>query len=346
MKTHYVWIIFAAVLVLPLGSMAASNATTRRLLDPSLRGIMTTPIGTVSSTGKIRNDKVLVPIQEKMDPRRIQVAVRDGGRLRVTTNNIERTATETNIALEAGKLSFVKFSERSGQNLSTNKVYLDGVAMLPLSAGRVLSARMFMLLSKNAMRWDPKSSVYTNTLMVGIDADGPEILERIKTQMVALAQADVDLDSELVQIDLSGGNGIRRIGVWLGSYKAMGSVTAISEFGEARISIPVERFGLGGMIGLILPGPLLFAAVIGGAIGGLLRAAQKKFKRLPWLVCEGILVGIVVVAALSAGFQLGNVGSSMVAKAVGVFAVAALSGFVGAVLLDKLAKQFSPGKDS
>ena len=346
MKTHYVWIIFAAVLVLPLGSMAASNATTRRLLDPSLRRVMTTPVGTVSSTGRIRNDKVLVPIQSKVDPRRIQVAVRDGEQVRITTNNVERTATETNLALELGKLSFVKYADSSGQDLSTNKVYLDGVAILPLSATRVIKARMFMLLGRNSMYWEPECSLYTNTLLIGIETTEPDIRQHLKTQKVDLALADVQLGSPFVEINVGQGEATRTVGMWSRDYRDNPALTAFSEFGEARISFPMERFGVGKMIGLIMPGHLLVAAVIGGAIGGLLRAAQKKFKRLPWLVCEGILVGIVVVAALSAGFQLGNVGSNMVAKAVGVFAVAALAGFVGAVLLDKLAKQFSPGKDS
>ena len=325
-------------------SMAASNAAVARPFSPARLRAVTTPVGTVSTTGKLRNDKVLVPVNEKFGAREVQVAVREGGQMRVAPNSVERSTAQTNLALEKGKLNFVKFADRSAEKLGTNKVYMDGTAILPVSATQVFSAKLFMLLGQKSMRWNPKTSTYTNELIIGIEADSPEIAARLASQTVLLTDADVELQSSRVQIDQPGNSGSRSVGMSLGAYQSTGAVTAVSDFGEARISFPVERFGVESTLALILPGPLLVIAVLGGAIGGLLRAAQKRFKRLPWLVCEGILVAIVVVAALSAGFQLGQVGSSMVAKAVGVFAVAAISGFVGAILLDRLAKQFTSAK--
>jgi hypothetical protein len=337
------WLVLITVTALDRG-MAASNPAVARPFSPTMLRAVTTPVGTMSTTGRLRNDKVLVPVNEKFGARQVQVAVREGGQMRVTPNSIERSAGQTNLALEKGKLSFVKFTDRSAEKLGTSKVYLEGTAILPVSATQVFSAKLFMLLGQKTMRWNPKSSAYTNELIIGIEADSPEIAARLASQTVLLTDADVELQSSRVQIDQPGRSGSRSVGMSLATYQSTGAVTAVSDFGEARILIPVEHFGVGNTLALILPGPLLVIAVVGGAIGGLLRSAQKKFKRLPWLICEGILVAIVIVAALSAGFQLGQVGSNMVAKAVGVFAVAAISGFVGAILLDKLAKQFTSAK--
>jgi len=326
-----------------LEAATATNTAARLAVSPAAVRLTAASLATVASTGRLRNDKVLVPITfNKVPLHDMQVMVKEAGNFKVATNAVERSGGATNLVLQRNALYFLK--EKSpvadSARLSTNKNYFPGMAVVTVSDTQVLSAQLFLRLSKNAMRWNPNANAYTNSLTIGIDGpDAPALKSRLLPHTVLLTDAQMEMDSSRVVVTNFGTTGSYEVGIWLPTSRREARVTAVSDFGERTVTVPVERLGIVGMIELILPIPFLFAAAIGGAIGGVLRASQKKFKRWPWQICEGILVAVVIVTALSAGFQFGSLTGSMVGKAVGVFAVAAICGYTGAALLDKLAKQ-------
>jgi len=339
---------FCAILALTfaiaeLGAATATNTAARLAGSPAAVRLTATSLATVASTGSLRNDRVLVPITFNRIPlHEMQVMVKEAGHFKVAANAVEHSAGATNLVLQRNVLYFLKEKSPApdGARLSTNKNYFPGVAVVTVSDTQVLSAQLFLRLSKNAMRWNPKANAYTNSLTIGIDGpDAPALKSRLLPHTVLLTDAQMEMDSSRVVVTNFGTAGSYEVGIWLPASRRQVSVTAVSDFGERTVTVPVERLGVVGMVELILPIPFLFAAAIGGAIGGVLRASQKKFKRWLWQICEGILMAVVIVAALSAGFQLGSLSGSMVGKAVGVFAVAAICGYTGAALLDKLAKQ-------
>ncbi|HKS35562.1 MAG TPA: hypothetical protein VJW76_00130 [Verrucomicrobiae bacterium] len=335
--------------VAELEAATATNTAARLAVSPAAVRLTAASLATVASTGRLRNDRVLVPITfNKVPLHEMQVMVKEAGNFKVATNAVERSGEATNLVLQRNALYFLK--EKSpipgAAKLSTNKNYFPGVAIVTISDTQVLSAQLFLRLSKNAMRWNAGANAYTNSLTIGIDGpDTPALKSKLLPHTVLLTDAQMEMDSSRVVVTNFGTTGSHEVGLWLPRSRSEASVTAVSDFGERTVTVPVERLGVVGMIELILPIPFLFAAAIGGAIGGILRASQKKFKRWPWQICEGILVATVIVAALSAGFQLGSLTGSMVGKAVGVFAVAAICGYTGAALLDRLAKQVTnPGE--
>lgn len=115
----------------------------------------------------------------------------------------------------------------------------------------------------------------------------------------------------------------------------------IADYYDVSIDLPQTfyRFGLSGMINLVFPMTFLFATVAGRCSGGTLRLfklRRKKRAEWYWLIPEGVLVGLVVVAALSAGLgnATGILSPTVVGNEVGAFAIAALSGFLGTSALD------------
>lgn len=344
--------IFFVALTLAAASLeaaTATNAAARLAVSPAAARLAATSLATVASTGRLRNDKVLVPITfNKIPLRELQVMTREGGNFKVATNAVEHFGGATNLVLQRNTLYFLK--EKSpvadAARLSTNKNYFPGVAVVSVSDTQVLTAQLFLRLSKNAMRWSPKANAYTNLLTIGIDGpDTPALRSRLLPHTVLLTDAQVEMDSSRVVVTNFGTSGSHDVGIWLPASRSEASVTAVSDFGEKTVTIPVEKLGVVGMIELILPIPFLFAAAVGGAIGGLLRASQKRFKHWQWQICEGVLVSVVIVAALSAGFQLGSLTGNMVGQVVGVFAVAAICGYTGAALLDRLAKQVTGSEE-
>lgn len=96
---------------------------------------------------------------------------------------------------------------------------------------------------------------------------------------------------------------------------------------------------------LVFPFAALIAAIAGGALGGVtryLRHQRSQRKHSPLLarrLLEGILVGVIFVGAAWAGLVTANFSSGILVTPFGAFVLAALSGYVGCVLLDRLTKK-------
>lgn len=118
-----------------------------------------------------------------------------------------------------------------------------------------------------------------------------------------------------------------------------------SGLGEEGVTAQVARFSTTQAIRLIFPVAAVVAAIAGGAIGGMARSfrhrrdARKQKPLLARRLIEGILVGVIFVAAAWAGLVAIKLGAGVLGTPFGAFVLAALSGYVGCALLDRLTKR-------
>ncbi|MEO7411718.1 MAG: hypothetical protein ABIZ81_00045 [Opitutaceae bacterium] len=96
---------------------------------------------------------------------------------------------------------------------------------------------------------------------------------------------------------------------------------------------------------LIFPAAAVIAAVAGGLLGGFTRYLRNKRgqrKNSPLLVrrlLEGALVGVIFVGAAWAGLVTVNLSTGILGTPFGAFILAALSGYVGCLVLDRVTKR-------
>lgn len=93
---------------------------------------------------------------------------------------------------------------------------------------------------------------------------------------------------------------------------------------------------------LVFPVAPIVAAVIAGALGGAARCFRRKSRPRGLLLrraVEGVLVGVILVGAAWAGLVAVNVGSGVLGTPFGAFVLAALGGYVGTALLDRVARR-------
>jgi hypothetical protein len=96
---------------------------------------------------------------------------------------------------------------------------------------------------------------------------------------------------------------------------------------------------------LIFPVAAVVAAVLGGALGGLTRYVRNQRQQrkgstlLVRRLLEGMLVGTIFVAAAWAGLVFVDLGTGILGTPFGALVLAALSGYLGCVVLDRVAKK-------
>jgi hypothetical protein len=105
------------------------------------------------------------------------------------------------------------------------------------------------------------------------------------------------------------------------------------------MSLELEKLTIPVMTQMIISIPMLFAALAGGLIGGLLRlfkGAKWGITRILHYLAEGATVGLVTVTMLLAGLLHSQIAElSAQPQLVLAFALAAAAGSVGAHFLDK-----------
>ena len=112
-----------------------------------------------------------------------------------------------------------------------------------------------------------------------------------------------------------------------------GSDEIVARSGSLRAVLPVR---------LVFPVAALVAAIVGGLLGGGARYLRNRRKRGPLLlrrVVEGTLVGLIVVGAVWTGLVSVDVSTGILGTPFGAFVLAALAGYLGCVLLDRIAKR-------
>ena len=102
-------------------------------------------------------------------------------------------------------------------------------------------------------------------------------------------------------------------------------------------------------IRLIFPVAAIVAAVGGGALGGIARYFRHRRKQrnqkavLTRRLVEGVLVGVIFVGAAWAGLVVIDLSMGILGTPFGAFVLAALSGYVGCVILDRVTSKTFKG---
>ncbi|HUJ43121.1 MAG TPA: hypothetical protein VLW52_05890 [Opitutaceae bacterium] len=110
-----------------------------------------------------------------------------------------------------------------------------------------------------------------------------------------------------------------------------GTDEIVAEVGSLKASLPVR---------VVLPVAAALAAIIGGALGGAARYLRNKGRKASLLVrrlIEGMLAGVLFVGAAWAGLVTVDVTAGVLGTPFGAFVLAGLSGYVGCVVLDRVA---------
>jgi hypothetical protein len=93
---------------------------------------------------------------------------------------------------------------------------------------------------------------------------------------------------------------------------------------------------------LVFPVAPVVAALVGGALGGsarYLRNRRKGSSLLGRRIAEGMLVGLILVGAAWAGLVGFELGTGILGTPFGAFVLGALSGYLGCVVLDRVANK-------
>ena len=91
----------------------------------------------------------------------------------------------------------------------------------------------------------------------------------------------------------------------------------------------------------MFPWAYIATAILGSLIGAAVRALQRKEKdRLAPLrvLAEGVLVGVVTLAAALVGLSFHLLPADVIGTEVGAFILSALAGYVGLPMMDRLVK--------
>ena len=112
-----------------------------------------------------------------------------------------------------------------------------------------------------------------------------------------------------------------------------GAGEIVAQSGTFRETIPLK---------LVFPVAPIVGAVLGGGLGGVarfLRNRRKGSSLFARRVIEGMLVGVILVGAVWAGLVAVDVTTGVLGTPFGAFVLGALSGYLGCVVLDGVAKK-------
>ena len=107
----------------------------------------------------------------------------------------------------------------------------------------------------------------------------------------------------------------------------------VAQSGNFRAELPIR---------LVFPTAALGGATLGGCLGGVTRYLRNRRKGralLPRRILEGLLVGLIVVGAVWAGLVAVDVSTGILGTPFGAFVLGALSGYLGCVVLDQVARK-------
>jgi hypothetical protein len=110
-----------------------------------------------------------------------------------------------------------------------------------------------------------------------------------------------------------------------------------AEVGNLKSTLPVR---------VVLPVAAALASIIGGGLGGAARYLRNKGRKSSLLVrrlVEGMLVGVLFVGATWAGLVTVDVSAGILGTPFGAFVLAAFSGYLGCVVLDRVADKVFRG---
>lgn len=113
-------------------------------------------------------------------------------------------------------------------------------------------------------------------------------------------------------------------------------------FGAGQISAQSGIFQAALPVKLVIPLAPIVGALLGGGLGGVARFMRNRRKGSSLLgrrVLEGMLVGVILVGAVWAGLVVMDITTGALGTPFGAFVLGALSGYLGCVVLDGVAKK-------
>lgn len=178
----------------------------------------------------------------------------------------------------------------------------------------------------------PAFGVGSGVLTVGL-------LGRDGMPLIAAKAVEVQLSSRRLRqpavLTIEPGRSTATVDVRTAGY---GSDRIEAHTGSLRAALPIE---------LVFPVAATVAALAGGALGGTARYLRNKRKRGPLLarrVAEGMIVGLIIVGAAWTGLVSVDLSTGILGTPFGAFVLAALAGYLGCVLLDRVAKKTFGGE--
>lgn len=174
------------------------------------------------------------------------------------------------------------------------------------------------------------------------------------TELPAFGVGSGDLTVSLLGRDGMPIAAARPLEIQLSSRRLHQPATVVLEAGKSTVSAEIRTTGIGAdrvvaqsgvwrdelPVQLVFPVAAIVAAVAGGALGGATRYLRNKGKRRSRLgrrVIEGLLVGVILVGAAWAGLVGFELSTGILGTPFGAFVLAAFGGYVGCVVLDRVA---------
>ena len=90
---------------------------------------------------------------------------------------------------------------------------------------------------------------------------------------------------------------------------------------------------------LVFPVAAVLAAAAGGGLGGAARYLRNRHRKTSLFarrLLEGLLVGVLFVGAAWTGLVTVDIGAGILSTPFGAFVLAALSGYLGCIVLDRV----------
>lgn len=319
-------------------------STTNRVIRP-LTNRISVMNATRTTDGVISKAAIRVDSQF-MNPESIRVLsyTNEGAKVHISTNTVRPAGgiVELN-TLQFRQHILMPTNAARFEQLTAGTKSFPGVLVLNTSNEDVHSYQLFLEARPIPLRWDSTSNKYAAQLTVGLDmtnSDPPRNLPYPVT--VQFFPSNAMIEPESVQILRTGPSGYEEVNISCSLDQKNPSVRLKSDMGDLFETISLEDVGFSRLMGDIFPLPFLFAALVGGCVGGSVRLLQdSRAFRIPELrrILLGALVGLIVAGAASVRLTLGDLAQTIVGQPASIFIIAAVAGYVGTPALDALAQK-------
>jgi hypothetical protein len=213
-------------------------------------------------------------------------------------------------------------------------------AMAPAQPGQQphTASGVLSMFADDPILWNAASNAYVAYLTVVFSTEDPMQNSPLLPMAVALTGQNIQsIDPR--HIELEKANMGKDVVVICGQYQKDVQITAHYLTATNTIPLKLQRLTTWSITQMIISKPMLFASLMGGLIGGLLRlfkGSKWGAKRIAHYLAEGVTVGLVTVTLLLAGLLQNQIAElSTQPQLVLAFALAAAAGSVGAHFLDK-----------
>jgi hypothetical protein len=245
----------------------------------------------------------------------------------------------TLVFMEKEPAERAKPSDRTETKALFSTFLLRASTPRPGAPPRTVSGTLSLLANVPAP-WIGESNAYVGQLSVVLLSDDEAAASALLPMTVELIGSNITrLSQRRVELSKPGIEGAQDVWVACDRYRSDAAIIAYYQNTNSACPLTLQRLTAWEMTQMILSLPMLFAGLVGGFMGGLLRlfkGTSWKPVRVARLLAEGVVVGVVTVTLLLSGLLHAQIaGLSTSPKVVLAFALAAVAGSVGAHFLDE-----------